>query len=256
METLNGTERGVMKVIATIEARMGSTRLPGKVLLEVVGVPLLGHLISRLQACDKLDDFVVATTTSPADDVIDEYCQSLGVAVFRGDEDDVLGRVLAAASSLAADVVVETTGDNPLLDPEIVDLHVDTFLSNTADYVSNVVVPTFPNGMDVQVFSLETLRTSEASANHPLDREHVTRHIRQHPEIFTQINVIAPLAVRRPDLSVTVDVDADFEIVRLVLENLYNPSEPFTCTDLVVFLDGHTEIAELNSKVRRKGMNS
>ena len=167
METLNGTERGVMKVIATIEARMGSTRLPGKVLREVVGVPLLGHLISRLQACDKLDDFVVATTTSPADDVIDEYCQSLGVAVFRGDEDDVLGRVLAAASSLAADVVVETTGDNPLLDPSIVDLHVETFLSNTADYVSNAIVPTFPDGMEVQVFSLETLRRSEAIANHP-----------------------------------------------------------------------------------------
>jgi spore coat polysaccharide biosynthesis protein SpsF len=245
-----------MKVVATIEARMASTRLPGKVLLKVVGVPLLGHLISRLQACENLDDIVIATTTSPVDDVIDEYCQSLGVAIFRGDADDVMGRVLAAASFLAADVVVETTGDNPLLDPAIVDLHIQTFLSNTADYVSNAIVPTFPDGMEVQVFSLETLRASEASANHPLDREHVTRHIRQHPEIFTQINVIAPLAVRRPELSVTVDVDADFEIVRLVLENLYNPSEHFTCTDLVAFLDAHPEIAELNSKVRRKGLNS
>jgi spore coat polysaccharide biosynthesis protein SpsF len=246
----------MVKVVATIEARMGSTRLPGKVLREVVGVPLLGHLISRLQACDKLDGIVVASTTNPVDDVISEYCQSLGVAIFRGDEDDVMGRVLTAAASFAADIVVETTGDNPLLDPAIVDLHVETFLSNTADYVSNVVVPTFPDGMDVQVFSLETLRRSEASANHPLDREHVTRHIRQHPEIFTQIDVVAPLAVRRPDLSVTVDVDADFEIVRLVLENLYKPSEPFTCTDLVAFLDAHPEIAELNSKVRRKGLNS
>jgi len=168
----------------------------------------------------------------------------------------VMGRVLKAAASFSADIVVETTGDNPLLDPGIVDLHVETFLSNTADYVSNVVVPTFPDGMDVQVFSLETLRRSEASANHRLDREHVTRHIRQHPEIFTQINVLAPFAVRRPDLSVTVDVGADFEIVRLVLENLYKPSEPFTCTDLVVFLDAHPEIAELNSKVRRKGLSS
>ncbi len=246
----------MVKVVATIEARMASTRLPGKVLREVVGVPLLGHLISRLQACDKLDDIVVASTTSAVDDAIDEYCGSLGVAVFRGDENDVMGRVLAAASSRAADIIVETTGDNPLLDPEIVDLHVETFLSNTAHYVSNVVVPTFPDGMDVQVFSLETLRRSEARANHRLDREHVTRHIRQHPEIFTQINVVAPLAVRRPDLSVTVDVEADFEIVRLVLEHLHKPSELFTCTDLVTFLDAHPEIAELNSKVKRKGVNS
>jgi spore coat polysaccharide biosynthesis protein SpsF len=222
----------------------------------VVEIPLLGHLIFRLQACENLDEIVVASTTSPADDLIEEYCKSLGVAIFRGDEDDVMGRVLTAAEAFSADIVVETTGDNPLLDPRIVDLHVQTFLSNTADYVSNVVVPTFPDGMDVQVFSLDTLRRSEASANHRLDREHVTRHIRQHPEIFRQINVLAPFEVRRPDLSVTVDVDADFEIVRLVLENLYKPSEPFTCNDLVVFLDAHPEIAELNSNVRRKGLNS
>jgi len=246
----------MVKVVATIEARMASTRLPGKVLREVVGVPLLGHLVSRMQACEKLDEIVVATTTSRVDDAIEDYGRSIGVAVFRGEEDDVMGRVLAAATHLAADIVVETTGDNPLLDPEIVDLHVATFLSNTAAYVSNTVVPSFPDGMEVQVFTLETLRQSEASATHRLDREHVTRHIRQNPQIFSQINVIAPLAVRRPDLTVTVDVDADFEVVRFVLENLHTTTGHFTCSELVTLLNAHPEIAELNSKIMRKGLNS
>ena len=235
---------------------MASTRLPGKVLREVAGVPLLGHLISRLQTCRTLDDIVVASTTSAIDDAIDEYCGALGVTVFRGDENDVMGRVLAAAASCEADIVVETTGDNPLLDPEIVDLHVETFLSNNVDYVSNVVVPSFPDGMDVQVFSLETLRRSEALTSHRLDREHVTRHIRMHPEIFTRINVIAPEALKRPHFSVTVDVDSDFEIVRLILERLYRPTKPFSCADLVIFLDAHPEVAQLNSRVERKGVNS
>lgn len=245
-----------MKIVATIEARMASTRLPGKVLREAFGVPILGHLISRLQACNTLDGIVVASTTNSRDDAIEEYCGSLGVTVFRGDENDVMGRVLAAASSCRADVIVETTADNPLLDPDIVDLHVETFFSNNADYVSNVIVPTFPDGMDVQVFSVDTLRRSESSARHQLDREHVTRHIRQHPDLFSRINVIAPRAMRRPDFSVTVDVESDFEVVKLILEHLYKPSELFSCTDLVTFLDAHPEIVELNSKVERKGVDS
>lgn len=245
-----------MRVVATISARMASSRMPGKVLREVVGIPLLGHLVSRMQSCERLDEIVVATTTRPGDDAIVDYCRSIGVTVFRGDENDVMGRVLSAGEFSSADLLVETTGDNPLLDPEIVDLHIETFLSNTADYVSNTVVPSFPDGMEVQVFSIDTLRQSEASTNHRLDREHVTRHIRQNPEIFSRINVIAPITIRRPELSVTVDEEADFEVVRFILENLHNAYGHFTCTDLVDLLSAHPEIAALNSRVLRKGMNS
>ena len=245
-----------MKIVVTIEARMASSRLPGKVMREAMGTPLLGHLITRLEACDSIDEIVVASTTRSDDDAIEEYCRSRGTAVFRGDNDDVMGRVLMAAASRSADVIVETTGDNPLLDPEIVDLHVEAFLANAADYVSNVVVPSYPDGMDVQVFSVGTLQRSERVARDPLDREHVTRHIRQHPEQFSRINVIAPRAVRRPDLCVTVDAPADFELVRQVLEALYTPSRAFTCAELIAFLDGNAEVARLNALVERKGMNS
>lgn len=245
-----------LRVVATIEARMASTRLPGKVMREIVGVPMLGHLITRLEACESVDEIVVASTTRMDDDAIEDYCRSRGTPVFRGDEDDVMGRVLNAAESRSADVIVETTGDNPLLDPETVDHHVETYLANTADYVSNVVIPSYPDGMDVQVFSAETLRRSEQVARDPLDREHVTRHIRQHAEQFPRINVIAPLALRRPDLCVTVDVPADFEVVRHALEALYSPTRAFTCAELIAFLDGNAEIARLNATVQRKGMNS
>lgn len=245
-----------MKLVATIEARMASTRLPGKVLHEIIGVPMLGHLITRLEASETIDEIVVASTTNSEDDAIEDYCRSRGTAIFRGDEEDVMGRVLQAAASRAADVVVETTGDNPLLDPEIIDVHVETFLANSADYVSNVVIPSYPDGMDVQVFSLDTLRRSESVAKNPLDREHVTRHIRQHPEQFSRINVIAPRELRRPDLCVTVDVPADMEVVRYALEALYSPARAFTCAELIAFLDRNAEIAGLNTLVERKGIDS
>ncbi len=245
-----------MRIVATIEARVASSRFPGKVLHKIVGVPMLGHLITRLEASETIDEIVVASTTNSEDDAIEDYCHSRGTAVFRGDEDDVMSRVLQAAASRSADVIVETTGDNPLLDPEIVDVLVETYLVNTADYVSNVVVPSYPDGMDVQVFSLDTLRRSESAAEHPLDREHVTRHIRQHPEQFSRINVIAPRELRRPDLCVTVDEPADMEVVRSALEALYSPTRAFSCAELIAFLDRNADIAALNALVERKGLDS
>ena len=242
-----------MKVVATVEARMASSRLPGKVLRQVVGVPLLGHLINRLKYCQTLNDIVVATSTNPLDDELVEYCRLIDIPVFRGDEIDVMGRVLAAATFSSADLVVETTGDNPMLDPDIVDFHVDTFLANKADYVSNTVFPSFPDGMDVQVFMRKTLALSERATSHPLDREHVTRHIRMHPDLFTRINVLAPIDIRRPDLSVTVDEPSDFDVVRLAFESLYDESRPFSCRELVAYFDAHPEIALKNALVNRKG---
>lgn len=245
-----------MRIVATIEARMASSRFPGKVMHEIVGVPMLGHLITRLEASETITEIVVASTTRSEDDAIEEYCRSRGTAVFRGAVEDVMGRVAQAAASRAADVIVETTGDNPLLDPQIVDVLVETYLANTADYVSNVVVPSYPDGMDVQVFSLDTLMRSEKVTKDLLDREHVTRHIRQHPTQFPRINVIAPRPLRRPDLCVTVDVPTDMEVVRGALEALYSPTGVFTCAELIAFLDRNPEIAGLNALVERKGMDS
>src|SRR5439155_17526415 len=142
-----------MKVVATIEARMRSSRLPGKVLRPVVGKPLLELLIERLRRARRIDQVVVATTDNPADDAIAEVAGRSGAACFRGSEEDVLDRVLRAAQSVAADVIVEITADCPLADPHVVDRMVEVYLANKYDYVANVLRPTYPAGFEVQVFA-------------------------------------------------------------------------------------------------------
>ena len=150
------------RFVASIEARMGSSRLPGKVLMDVCGKPALTRLVDRLCAVEGLDDIVLATTTAPADDALEDWAQREGVACFRGSEDDVLGRVVGAQKSVGGEVVVEVTGDCILLPPDIVELGIATWLANDADVVSNVGrVHTFPMGADVQVFSLALLEEVE-----------------------------------------------------------------------------------------------
>jgi spore coat polysaccharide biosynthesis protein SpsF len=242
-----------LKIVATIEARMSSSRLPGKVLFPVLGEPLLGRLIRRLRGVDLVNEIVLATTTNAADDVLAGLARSYEIQCFRGSEADVMGRVVAAANSVAADLIVETTGDNPIIDPSIIDVVLRTYLANRADYVSNTHVKSFPDGMDVQVFSLETLQRSAAMTNAPFDREHVTLHIRSHPEIFRPIHVIAPEALRWPELSVTVDEPADFELVRRIIESL-EPSAPlFGCARILDLLRNNPSWLELNCAVVRKG---
>ena len=167
-----------MKTVATIEARMTSSRLPGKPMMKVCGHPILSHLVDRLKAVESIDVIVLATTTNHTDDAMADYASSIGIEVFRGDENDVMGRVVNAGKSVDADVIVEITGDCPIIDPEIIEQAIRIYRENTYDYVGNQHVRSYPDGMDVQVFALDTLVKSELMTNEPLDREHVTLHIR------------------------------------------------------------------------------
>ena len=242
-----------MRIVATIEARMSSSRLPGKVLLPVLGEPLLAHLIRRVRAVPSLSGIVLATTTNAGDDVLAQLAGDLNIGCFRGSEHDVLGRVLNAATASGADLIVELTGDNPLIDPAIIETTIRTFLANEADYVSNTHVKSFPDGMDVQVFRRETLAGSADMTKDPLEREHVTLHIRRHPQLFRPIHVVAPQELHWPDLSVTLDERGDYELIRRVAERL-GPANPlFGCRDLIGLLRANPEWRELNRSVRRKG---
>jgi spore coat polysaccharide biosynthesis protein SpsF len=241
------------KIVATIEARMSSTRLPGKVLLPAMGEPLLAHLVRRLRAVPSVNEIVLATTVNPSDDVLAAFARETGIACFRGSEEDVLGRVAAAAASVAADVVVETTADNPVIDPDIVETVVRTYLANQADYVGNTHVKSFPDGMDVQVFGLEALRRSAAITLAPLDREHVTLHIRNHPELFRPIHVVAPPDLHWPELSLTLDVPGDYELLRHVIETLGRADPVFGCLEVIQLLRKNTDWLALNRDVVRKG---
>lgn len=232
---------------------MSSSRLPGKVLLPVLGEPLLAHLVRRAQAVPSLNGIVLATTTNKGDDVLAELATQLGIGCFRGSEQDVLGRVLAAASANSADLIVELTGDNPVIDPQIIETVIRTFVSNEADYVSNTHIKSFPDGMDVQVFRLETLARSAAMTDEALDREHVTLHIRKHPQLFRPIHVVAPPELHWPELSLTLDEHGDYELIRRVMEHLAPVNSLFGCHDIVKLVRANAAWLELNRQVGRKG---
>lgn len=244
-----------MKIIATIEARMTSSRLPGKVLLEANGKPMLGHLIARLKKVPSLNEIVLATTTNAQDDVLVNFAKEQGIQFFRGSEEDVMARVIGAAESVNADIVVEITGDCPIIDPQIVEQTVQMFLHNCCDYASNVQVRSYPVGMDTQVFRLSTLRRSFDMTKDRLDREHVTRHIRMHPEMFSQVHLVSSPDMYWPDLGLTLDERADYELLRKIIE-YFSPDELFGCREVLHLLKQvHPEWVALNESVKRKGLH-
>lgn len=241
-----------MKIVATIEARMASSRLPGKVLLPALGRPMLGHLTRRLKAVPSIDEIVLATTTSAGDDALAEFAAQDGISVFRGSEDDVMGRVLGAAESADADVVVEITGDCPILDPDLVEQTIRVFLRNDAVYAANSFISSYPDGMDAQVFTLEALRTSASMTDDPLDREHVSRHIVSHPELFRHVYLIAPPSLHWPGLGLTLDEPTDYELIRVVIEHFGEENPLFGCGDVIRALRQHPEWLAINEDVARR----
>lgn len=242
-----------MKIIATIEARMTSSRLPGKVLLPVFGQPMLQHLLNRLRAVPSIDDIVLATTINADDDVLVEFAARAGLAVYRGSEQDVMARVIGAAEAAGADVVVEITGDCPIIDPDIVEQTIRMFLHHDADYVSNAHIRSYPDGMDTQVFRLVTLKRSASMTIDPLDHEHVTLHIRNHPELFTKVHLVAPPSLCWPELGLTLDEEADYILLSRIIETL-GPADPlFGCDEVIRLLEKNPEWIEINRAVVRKG---
>ncbi|MBM3491852.1 MAG: hypothetical protein FJX68_15705 [Alphaproteobacteria bacterium] len=164
-------------IAAIIQARMTSTRLPGKVLAAIGGRPALQLMLQRLSACRRLDRIVVATTVNATDDPVVALCRQLGVASFRGSEQDVLGRLLAAAEAQGAEGIVRLTADCPIIDPAVVDEAVALFAQGDFDYVSNARLRTYPDGLDVEVLGRQALARADREARHPALREHVTPYI-------------------------------------------------------------------------------
>lgn len=242
-----------MKIVATIEARMTSSRLPGKVLLQALGQPMLLHLINRLRAVPSIDQIVLATTINAADDVLAEFAAGKGIESYRGSEQDVMMRVIGAAESAGADVIVEITGDCPIIDPDIVEQTIRMYLHHDAAYVSNAHIRSYPDGMDTQVFRLETLKRSAAMTNHPLDREHVSLHMRNHPELFPQVHLVAPPSLWWPELGLTLDEQADYRLLKKIIESL-GPADPlFGCREVIELLKRNPDWIDINRAVVRKG---
>jgi len=236
-----------MKTIALIQARMSSSRLPGKVLQNITGQPMLMRVIRRAKQAKSLDSVAVITSTCEDDDAIEIFCKEHGIACFRGSLDDVLDRYYQAAIHFHADFVVRLTADCPLLDPKIVDKVVQTFHKGAFDYVSNTLECTYPDGLDTEIFRLETLEKAWKEARLKSEREHVTAYIYKQPELFRLGSV-----KQEQDLSSlrwTVDTSRDLEFVGAIYN--FIKQEEFGMDEILKLLEGHPEVTKLNSGQQR-----
>jgi spore coat polysaccharide biosynthesis protein SpsF len=233
---------------------MTSSRLPGKVLAEAEGRPMLELMVERLKFVPELDEIVIATTVNASDDAVEALARRLGVGFWRGSEDDVLVRVLDAATAHRADVIVELTGDCPLIDPAIVSRVIRRYRELGVDYVSNCLEATFPSGMETQVFARDILADVARRTADPLDHEHVSYYIYRHPELYSLGNVPAEGIDARADLRLTLDEPADLALTREVFAALRPKRADFPLGDIVRFLDDNPGIAALNAAVVDKNV--
>jgi spore coat polysaccharide biosynthesis protein SpsF len=239
-----------MKRVVIIQARMTSTRLPGKVLMELCGRPMLAQQIRRLRACRCVDEIMIATTVNETDDPVAELARREGVGCFRGSEHDVLARYVGAARSASADVVVRVTADCPLIDPLVTDTVINELTGHRSacDYASNVVERTYPRGLDVEAFFFDTLLRMDRLAESKSAREHVTIVPRsEHPELFLSRSVAD--VEDNSDLRWTVDTAADWQLVHALYEALSLGTEIVPYREMLLYVREHPEIAGLNAGV-------
>lgn len=241
-----------MKTVAIIQARMGSSRLPGKVMKVLADKTVLGHVMTRVQTISSIDEIVIATTDHPQDDILVQEARNYGVRHFRGDEQHVLSRYYAAAIESKADAIVRVTSDCPMIDPDVSSMVIDMFHSSGADYASNSLERTFPRGLDTEVFSFEALEKAYRLASLPEEKEHVTPYIYRHPDQFHLIS-----CRHEQDLSHyrwTLDTAEDFELIQKLYDNLYTPDRLFTWKDVLEYLAKHPEITRINGHVKQKSI--
>ena len=241
-----------MKVVAITQARMTSTRLPGKVMLPVLGKPLIGWHLERVARAKTLDDVVVATTTNAVDDPIVDLAGRLGMKFFRGSEDDVLSRYAGAARMAAAEVVVRVTSDCPLIDPAVIDRTVATFLAAlpNADYGCNRLPQTYPRGMDTEVVTAEALFEADKVATEPLDREHVTLFIWRQPRRYRVVNHAYGSDESRHRW--TVDTPEDLELIERLMGAVAPARPNFTLEDCLAVIQAHPDWEAINRHIEQK----
>ncbi len=241
-----------MKVVAIVQARMGSTRLPGKVLKDLEGETVLARVVDRLRRSRLIDEVLVATTDRVPDDAIVRECRNCSVPVSRGDQEDVLDRYFRAAQLAKAEIVVRITSDCPLIDPEVTDKTIAAFLEARPDYASNIQIRTYPRGLDTEVMSFAALGRAWQAARKPYEREHVTPRIFEHPDEFEILSVTGE--ADHSGYRWTVDTPEDLEFVRAVYGRLKD-KPAFLWRDVLDLLEREPALVELNRAIEQKALH-
>jgi len=240
-----------MKLVAIVQARLGSSRLPGKALLDIHGRTMLARVVRRAGRSALIDRLVVATTEEKADEAIVSECEFLGISSFRGSEEDVLDRYYQAAKAFSADGIVRITSDCPLIDPEIIDRVVHAFLDRRPDYASNTQQSTYPRGLDVEVFTFDALERAWHEASEDFHHVHVTPYIYQHPDRFRILSVSGD-----EDWSCyrwTVDTKEDLALIRTIYEKI-DKDDLFSWKDVLELFKREPNLAEINRHIRQKSL--
>lgn len=244
-----------MKIVAIIQARMGSTRLPGKVMKKILDKPVILWDLERLSFSQYIDQIVVALPEGKSNDIlaktIEDY--SKNIIISRGSENDVLDRYYQAALNTKADVVIRITSDCPLIDPVIVDKVVKEFLDHECDYCSNTLERTYPRGLDTEVMSFKALETAWQQAEHDFEREHVTPYIIENKETFKLHSVTNNN--NHSNLRWTLDTKEDFEFIRTIYQKLHPIRHLFLCEDILLLLASEPEIININKYIEQKSIN-
>ncbi|MBI1938241.1 MAG: glycosyltransferase family protein [Ignavibacteriales bacterium] len=243
-----------MKTAAIVQARIGSTRLPGKIFKDLCGMPVLWHVVNRLSHSKFLDKIIVATTTLPEDDIIEKFCTENNILFSRGSSEDVLSRYYEAAKKFEAKIIIRITSDCPVIDPQILDKMIEEFITTSKaeklDYMSNSVQRTFPRGFDAEIFTFAVLEKIFNEAVQTYEREHVTPYIYQHPEIFRIKNFAG-----EKDYSFhrwTVDTPEDYELIKKIYEALYDPQRIFLFNDILKLFDREPGLISINQNIKQK----
>jgi len=244
-----------MKIAAIIQARMTSSRLPGKVLMDLAGKPALQRMIERLRESNQLDDIIVATTTNEADNPIIKLCEKLNCNYFRGDEHNVLDRVLKTAQNFNIDAIVETTGDCPLIDYNHINELIELYRNGNCDFVSNIEERTFPRGYDIRIFSTSALERVDKEVDNEIDRQHVATWMYLNPKgkaNYKRYNLLAPIGQSRPDLEITLDTPEDYFLINWLFNAGKDYKLDLTCQDVINLLNTYPYMYQKVKEIKRK----
>ena len=239
-------------IAAIIQARTGSTRLPNKIFKNLCGKPLIWHIVNRLKYSQNINKIILATTQNKNDNILQDWALKNDIPCFRGSENDVLDRYYHSAQHFGVDTIVRITADDPFKDSQIIDEVINLFEENNLDFAYNNNPPTFPEGLDTEVFSFNALKRAFTNSTDPFEKEHVTQYFYRNPSIFSQACLKNPT-----DLSYlrwTIDTQQDWDMAEIVYNKLYPIKTNFDMSDILELINNEPYIAKINSAVKRSTM--